>query len=129
MEAREEPRSILSPTTRIGEILVRAKLITPEQLATALQRQRDRATGRLGEHLIALGYISESDLIQQLAKQFGIPVVDPSQIDIPPEVLGLLPPALVRKNLMLPLTLAGSTLTVTMADPSNYVVINEAKFL
>ncbi|MGH7857188.1 MAG: hypothetical protein ACREQY_07620, partial [Candidatus Binatia bacterium] len=101
MEAQEQPRSILSPSTRIGEILVRAKLITRDQLATALQRQRDRGSGRLGEHLVALGYVSESDLIQQLAKQFGIPVVDPTQIDIPVEVLGLLPPSLVRKHLML----------------------------
>ncbi|MGH7858922.1 MAG: GspE/PulE family protein, partial [Candidatus Binatia bacterium] len=129
METQEQPRSILSPNTWIGEILVRAKLIARDQLSTALQRQRDRGSGRLGEHLVALGYVSESDLIQQLAKQFGIPVVDPTQIDIPVEVLGLLPPSLVRKHLMLPLTLVGSTLTVTMADPSNYVVINEAKFL
>jgi type IV pilus assembly protein PilB len=129
LEAPETLRTIHDPSTRIGEILLRAKLITREQLEQALERQRRLGTGRLGEHLIALGFIGENELTQQLAKQFGIPVVDLAQIEIPEEVLSLLPPALIRKHQILPLTLVGSTLTVAMADPTNYLVVNEVKFL
>ena len=129
METQAELRTTFDSHTRIGEILVRAKLITREQLETALQRQKNLATGRLGEHLISLGYITDKDLTQQLAKQFGIPLVDPAQVEISPEVLNLLSPTLIRKHLLLPLTLVGSTLTIAMSDPTNYIVINEVKFL
>ena len=129
MEPQENLRPGVDSTTRIGEILVRAKLISREQLDKALQRQKNLGSGRLGEHLVTLGFITEKDLTQQLARQFGIPLVDPTQLDIVPEVLGLLPPALIRKHHLLPLSLIGSTLTVAMADPTNIVIINEVKFL
>ncbi len=116
-------------SSRLGEILVRNQIITRDQLDRALDRQKRQGSGRLGEHLIALGFLSEKDLSQQLAKQFGIPVIDPSQIEVPAEILGLIPPALARKNLIIPVSLSGSTLTVVMADPSNYLALNEVKFL
>src|SRR5947199_8731404 len=80
--------------SRLGEILVRHKLIDREQLRLALERQKRHAGGRLGEHLIALGYLTEDVLTQQLAKQFGIPIVDPTEREIPSEVLSLVPPSL-----------------------------------
>src|SRR5688500_12227041 len=88
--------------SRIGDILIRAKLVTREQVDTALDRQRAQGGGLLGEHLIALGFIDENQLAEQLARQFGIPIVDPSSADISPEVLELVPPAIIRKNQILP---------------------------
>jgi len=105
--------------SRLGEILVRGKLIDREQLRLALDRQRQQGGGRLGEHLVALGYVTEDVLTQQLARQFGIPIVDPSDSEIPTDVLSLVPPSLIRKHLILPLNLSGSTLTVSMADPTD----------
>jgi len=118
-----------APSSRLGEILVRNKVIDREQLRLALERQKRLSGGRLGEHLIALGYITEEILTQQLARQFGIPIVNPLESEIPQEVLALVPPSLVRKHLILPLNLSGSTLTVSMADPTNFLALNEVKFL
>jgi type IV pilus assembly protein PilB len=115
--------------SRLGEILLRNKLIDREQLRLALERQKRLAGGRLGEHLIALGYLTEEALTQQLARQFGVPIVDPSESEIPVEVLSLVPPSLIRRHLILPLNLNGSTLTVSMADPTNHLALNEVKFL
>ncbi len=115
--------------SRLGEILVRNKLIDREQLRLAFERQKRLAVGRLGEHLIALGYLTEEVLTQQLAKQFGIPIVDPSESEIAWEVLSLVPSSLIRRHLILPLNLNGSTLTVSMADPTNHLALNEVKFL
>jgi type IV pilus assembly protein PilB len=116
-------------SSRLGEILVGNKLIDREQLRLAFERQKRLAGGRLGEHLIALGYLTEEVLTQQLAKQFGIPIVDPSESEIASEVLSLVPPSMIRRHLILPLNLNGSTLTVSMADPTNYLALNEVKFL
>jgi len=115
--------------SRLGEILVRAKLIDREQLRTALERQRQQGGGRLGEHLVSLGYLTEDVVTQQLARQFGIPIVDPSDSEINRDVLALVPPSLIRKHLILPLSVNGSTLTVSMADPTNFLALNEVKFL
>ena len=107
---------------------MRSKAITREQLERALERQRSQGTGRLGEHLIALGFIEENELTLQLGRQFGIPVLEPT-IDVAPEVLELIPPSIIRKHQILPLTLSGSTLTVSVADPTDYASVNEIKFL
>jgi len=123
------PPSPATPPSRLGEILVRGKLIDREQLRLALDRQRRLGGGRLGEHLVALGYVTEDVLTQQLARQFGIPIVDPSDSEIAPDVLSLVPTSLIRKHLILPLNLSGSTLTVSMADPTNFLALNEVKFL
>lgn len=122
------PRSP-EPTSRLGDILVRGKLIDRDQLRLALERQKKLGGGRLGEHLVSLGFVTEELLTQQLARQFGIPIVDPAESDISPDVLSLVPASLVRKHLILPLALNGSTLTVSMADPTNFLALNEVKFL
>src|SRR5207249_3662194 len=54
---------------------------------------------------------------------------DPSESEISSELLSLVPPSLIRRHLILPLNLSGSTLTVSMADPTNYLALNEVKFL
>jgi type IV pilus assembly protein PilB len=115
--------------SRLGEILARNKLIDREQLRLALERQKRAASGGLGEHLIALGYITEDVLAAQLGEHFGIPVVDPSEREIPEEILSLVPSSLIRKHLILPLELNERTLTVSMADPTNLPALNEVKFL
>jgi len=126
--AEGTPVSTATPS-RLGEILVRGKLIDREQLRLALDRQRQLGGGRLGEHLVALGYVTDDVLTQQLARQFGIAIVDPADSEIPRDVLALVPPSLIRKHLILPLNLNGSTLTVSMADPTNFLALNEVKFL
>jgi type IV pilus assembly protein PilB len=123
------PAFLGPPPSRLGDILVRNKLIDREQLRLALERQKRLAGGRLGEHLIALGYLTEEVLTHQLSRQFSIPIVDPSESEIPSELLSLVPPSLIRRHLILPLNLSGSTLTVSMADPTNYLALNEVKFL
>jgi type IV pilus assembly protein PilB len=129
LEAVETSRLTPKPTSRIGEILVRTKAISRDQLEKALQRQQNLGGGKLGEHLIALGFIDEQELTLQLGRQFGIPVVDLGGQEIPPEVLTLIPQSIVRKNQILPLSLSGSTLTVSVADPTDHVSVNEVKFL
>src|SRR5213594_3314144 len=78
------------PTSRLGELLIRQKLITREQLEEALSYQRNNG-GRLGACLVALGHVSEVDITATLSRQYGIPSIDITYFELDPEVIKLLP--------------------------------------
>ncbi len=113
---------------RIGELLLKERLITPEQLQRAIEEQK-RSGGRLGYNLTKLGYITEQDLTNFLSKQYGIPTIDLSTEETDPEVIKLIPEDVAKKYLALPIKRTGSTLVVAMADPSNIFAIDDIKFL
>ncbi len=115
-------------TDRIGELLLREKLISPEQLKTAIDEQK-KGGGRLGYNLTKLGYISEKDLTAFLSRQYGIPTIDLSTQDIDHEVIKLIPEDVAQKYQVIPVSRTGSTLVVAMADPSNIFAIDDIKFL
>ncbi|WP_337286368.1 type IV-A pilus assembly ATPase PilB [Candidatus Methylomirabilis sp.] len=116
------------PPGRLGEMLVRANLITSEQLheAFALQKTTGR---RIGSILVKLGYVSEEQIASYLARQYGVPPVDLSKGTINPAILQLVPAEVARKHLLIPLSRSGNILTVAMADPSDIVAIDEVRFI
>ena len=116
------------PPGRLGEILMRANLITPEQLDQALALQKT-AGGRIGSILVKLGYISEEEIASFLGRQYGVPSVDLGKVKVDPAVLKLIPAEVARKHLLIPLSRSGSILTVAMADPSDIIAIDEVRFI
>jgi type IV pilus assembly protein PilB len=115
-------------TTRLGELLVKRGLITQAQLTKALEHQGESG-GALSTALVKLNFVSDADLTAYLQKEYRLPLVDPAGMDLPPEVLRLIPAALVNRHHLVPISLSGSSLTLSMSDPSNLVAINEVKFL
>ena len=113
---------------RLGELLIREKLITSEQLNEALSEQK-RSGGKLGLNLTKLGYLTEKDLTTFLSKQYGIPTIDLYTHELDPEVSKLIPEDVAKKYQVLPVSRTGSTLVVAMADPSNIFAIDDIKFL
>jgi type IV pilus assembly protein PilB len=118
----------LSAYERIGELLHRAGLITSDQLAKALQEQKQNGT-RVGYNLVKLGFVAEVELTKMLAKQHKMPAVDLSRFALDHKIAKMIPPDVARKNLVLPLKRDGRTLTVAMADPSNLGVLEDLKFI
>ncbi|VAV83862.1 Type IV fimbrial assembly, ATPase PilB [hydrothermal vent metagenome] len=113
---------------RIGELLLKEKLINHEQLQQAVDEQK-KGGGRLGFNLTKLGYITEKDLTVFLSKQYGIPTVDIVEKELDSEVICLIPEDVARKYQVLPISRSGATLVVAMADPSNIFAIDDIKFL
>jgi type IV pilus assembly protein PilB len=113
---------------RIGDLLVREGLISKEQLEKALQEQKQNGT-RVGYNLVKLGFIQEIELTKTLARQYKMPAVDLSKFEVDPKIAKLVPADLAMKNLVLPLKREGRTLTVAMADPTNFAVIDDLKFI
>ena len=114
-------------STKLGEMLVAANMITPEQLRQALEHQKTKG-GRLGYSLIKLGFVSEEEVTSLLSKQYGLPAINLSQFEIDPEVLKIVSQEICEKYMVIAVSRAGATITVAMADPTNIYALDDIKF-
>ena len=105
---------------RIGELLVEQKQITPEQLKTTLERQK-QSGGMLGHLLIELGFIEEASMLKVLSEQLLLPVIDLRQYLFAPEVVRLLPEAHARRHRAIVLRSDDDGLVVGMVDPTDII--------
>src|SRR5438309_7585541 len=113
---------------RIGELLLKEKRITPEQLQEALNYQRQNG-GKLGYNLIKLGYVKDEEITALLSKQYGVPSINLAQFEIDPAVIKLIPAETAQKYQIIPLSRAGATLTIAMTDPTNVFAMDDIKFM
>jgi len=112
---------------RLGELLIRENLITPEQLRQGLDHQATHG-GRLGKALVTLGFIAEDDLTMVVAQQYGLPAANLAELDIDPSAVELIPMETALRHLVLPVSRFGASLTVAMADPTNVFALDDMKF-
>lgn len=106
---------------KLGELLVQSRLLTEEQLQTALSEQQ-RSGGKLGETLVRLGLVTEAALVEVLARQVELPAIDPATVrEVPAGLRACVPLKLARELAVLPIALRdeGRALAVAMADPHN----------
>ena len=115
-------------SSKLGEILVRENLITPQQLREALDYQRVNG-GRLGSNLIKLGIISDDVITAVLSRQYGVPSINLDLFHIEPPIIKLISQEVALKYTILPISRAGTTLTLAMADPTNVFAIDDIKFM
>ncbi|MBL7662239.1 Flp pilus assembly complex ATPase component TadA, partial [bacterium] len=115
-------------SSRVGTLLVKASLITEDQLIKAQEYQTSHGV-LLGTALVALGFVEEETLLSTISSQYGISVIKLEDLQVEPEILKLVPQKLANKHLAIPLKLENSVLTIAMADPSNILAINDIKFL
>ncbi|MFN0122046.1 MAG: type II secretion system protein GspE, partial [Blastocatellia bacterium] len=71
---------------KLGEILIRAQLITPQQLKEVLDYQRLNG-GKLGQNLVRLGLVTDEQITGVLSRQYGLPAVDLSRLELDPAVV------------------------------------------
>ena len=113
---------------RIGELLLKEKRITPEQLQEVLAYQKANG-GKLGLILVKLGFAKDEEITALLSKQYGVPSINLHQFEIDPAVIKLIPPETAQKYQIIPLSRAGATLTIAMTDPTNVFAMDDIKFM
>ena len=113
---------------RIGELLLKEKRISAEQLQEALTYQRTNG-GKLGANLVKLGFVKDEEITSLLSKQYGVPSIALGQFEIDPAVVKLVPADTARKYQIVPLSRAGATLTIAMTDPTNVFAMDDVKFM
>jgi len=115
-------------SAKLGEILVRENLISPQHLREALDYQREHG-GRLGFNLVKLGLISDDMITAVLSRQYGVPSINLDLFHIEPDVIKLISQDVALKYTVLPISKMGPTLTLAMADPTNVFAIDDIKFI
>jgi type IV pilus assembly protein PilB len=115
-------------TNRLGELLVREKLISLSQLRAA-QEEQQRSGGNLGFTLARLGYISDNEITNFLSQQYRVPTIDLEEYEIDADILKLVAKEQCEKHRVVPVSRTGNSLIVAMADPTNLHAIDDLKFL
>ncbi len=115
-------------SAKLGEILVRENLVTPQQLREALDYQRTSG-GRLGSNLVKLGILSDDVITAVLSRQYGVPSINIDLFQIENEVVKLISQEVALKYTVLPISKVGATLTLAMADPTNVFAMDDIKFM
>lgn len=111
----------------IGEMLVEEGIITKEQLKDGLEEQK-RTGEKIGEILIRMGYITKEILWTFLGYQMGVAYMNLDELpQIRQDVLKTLPEQLMRNEKLIPVNKQGKMLTVAMADPLNFLVVDDLK--
>lgn len=113
----------------LAEALLRANLMSPAQMKTAVEFQKSLG-GDLRNIVVKLGYVKESDLVSIVAQEEGVGVsteITEDVIDF--EALKQLPRALLEKHQVVPLRSDGSSIVLAMADPNDLRAIEEIQFL
>jgi type IV pilus assembly protein PilB len=119
---------MLSLKDRLTEILIHNKLITQDQLNSALEVQREKG-GRLSDIIVDLKFIRENELISILSEGLGLPLIDLKRFKIDPEVVKLIPVDIASHYQIIPVSKIGDTITLAMADPLNIFAIDDVKVL
>jgi type IV pilus assembly protein PilB len=102
---------------RLGDFLIARGMVTSAQVDEALQLQKGTGV-RLGEMLVNMGLVGERGLIEALADRFHMPVSDLRSENPDPAALALIPEAVARDTLAVPVSLLGDVLRVAVAEPS-----------
>lgn len=110
---------------RLGDLLVEAGMITEEQVKEALNNKKPDQ--KLGDVLLELGFITEQQLIEVLEFQLGIPHVSLNRYPIDSSVVKLISKDFARRNGLIPLKREGDKLMVAMADPMDYIAVDDLK--
>ena len=111
---------------RLGDLLISAGVIRPEQLNDALAIQK-KTRERLGDVLINNGIITEQQLIEALQMQLGVDFVDLTVVSIPLELARFVPRSIAKKYCVVPVKLQKDELYVAMSDPLNFEAQEEIK--
>lgn len=114
------------PQRKLGQILVDLGYLTDDQLWDVLEEQK-QSTGLIGQVAVRMGMVTEDQVTEALAEQWGMPVINLAETNIPPQVLELVPQPMAEIYKIMPVSLRDEVLTVAMADPQNVSALDDLR--
>jgi len=112
----------------LGEILESMGCVAAADIQQALEEQR--ATGKkIGQILVEKGLTTQEDVTKALADQFGIEMVDIEGLEIPKEVIEMVPRELAQEHNIIPIEMHDGVLTVAMSDPLDLFTLDNLRFV
>jgi type IV pilus assembly protein PilB len=113
---------------KLGELLLKENLVSPQQLQEALNHQK-MSGGKLGKAFVSLGFVKDEQITTLLSRQYGVPSINLDHFEVDPAIIKIIPAETARKYQVLPLSRSGATLTIAMADPTNVFAMDDIKFM
>ncbi len=114
----------------LGKILLQRKLVSPQELETALRAQgRSITPAPIASQLVEEGKVDEIDALRALSEQYGVPGIDLTQVAIALEHLDVTPRRLAETNRILPVLVRGDRIFLAVGDPRDKRVIDELEFV
>ena len=114
---------------KLGEILKQWGRLTDQQLQEALKMAQGQRNKRIGEVLIELGFVGDTDVTKALASQYDMEYID---LDLPDAVrkenMSLMPADLIKKYLVLPVSKDNGRLKVLIHDPMDLDTLDNLRF-
>lgn len=114
---------------QLGKILLKQKLVTPEELDELLDRQKAEPGHRLASTIERSGKVRSVDLLKALSEQHGLPGIDLHQVVVPLGNLKLIPVEIAKQHLILPILVKDDRIFLAMADPNDRRVVDEIEFV
>jgi type IV pilus assembly protein PilB len=112
----------------LGTLLVELGIVTHGQLTEALD-ERERTGKTLGHILVDFGFIGEKDLLNVIADNLGMEVVELKGKEIPEEVIKTIEPPIARAYGIIPVAKDNGTVTVALSDPLNPTILDDLHFM
>ncbi len=113
----------------LGELLIERGVLNRDQLAEALEYQKQNPGVLLGEALVQLQYSTEEDIAQALTCQYGFPFLPLSNYEVDKEVLSSVPSNICEQFCLIPIDKIGKSLTLAMANPLNVKAVEDVELL
>jgi len=108
--------------------LIRKGIVSADQIKEA-QRMAENSRTPIGDALVRLGYATSDEVMRAVAWQHGMNFVDLREVDIPPNVVELVPESVARECCVLPLSSDEDSLTVLISDPNDVETLDKLRFI
>src|SRR3974390_2138832 len=118
----------MANNNRLGELLVREKLISLAQLRHA-QDEQQKSGQNLGYTLAKLGYVSDDEITNFLSQQYKVPTVNLEEYEIDADILKLVPKEPCERHKVIPVSRTGTAPSVAMPDPTTLNAIDDLNSL
>jgi type IV pilus assembly protein PilB len=112
---------------RLGQILVDLGYLNEDQLWDVLEEQKQSPGEVIGQVAVRMGLVTDAQVTEALAEQWGMSVVNLDETSIPPKVLELVPETMASVYKIMPISLKDNVLTVAMADPQNMAALDDLR--
>ncbi|MFM7836883.1 MAG: pilus assembly protein PilB, partial [Planctomycetaceae bacterium] len=112
---------------KLGQILVDLGYINDDQLWDILEEQKQSPGQPIGQVAVRMGLVNQRQVTEALADQWGMPVINLEETNIPPQVLEIVPQPMAEMYRIMPVSIKNNVLTVAMADPQNVGVLDDLR--
>ena len=112
---------------KLGQILIDLGYINDDQLWDILEDQKQNPGTVLGQVAVRMGMVTQAQVTEALAEQWGMPVVNLEETNIQSNVLELVPQTMAEIYRIMPVSLKNNVLTVAMADPQNVGALDDLR--